>query len=235
MRLSTQFCITAFAVLICSNLSIAQQNQADESQEIFIASAHVSSYNAFIKFFSIHLTPTKAICGELPVTLSARISNSIILEAGAGPAFRDRVAQKIFDGKTLQHLSFQNKNATYNTGVIALFGMRYLLTKKVLEGFYANPEFSFAQRNVSYPIHQRVSNDKFDGHIREFNVRLLLGFDRALCPYADRIYYGGFFGFGMRRYDAVYFDGNNKIDPGTRRSVEMLPTLHLGYRIGYSF
>ena len=66
------------------------------------------------------------------------------------------------------------------------------------------------------------------------NVRVLLGYDRTWSDYSEHFFYGGYFGFGMRRYQADYFV-KNVDDPGVRKMAVATPTMHLGYRVGWKF
>jgi hypothetical protein len=209
------------------------QSVASVSQPDIFTPSFTRAARSFDKFVSVHVAPTKAICGELPVTLAMRLSYSWMVELGAGPSFRDRVSEKLFNGRKLQNLAFENSHASYDIGYAVYAGARYLLSKSVLQGFYVVPEISYVQRNASYPVH--ATPQSYDGRIREANARLLLGYDRAWCDYSQHVFYGGFFGCGLRRYDADYFNGSSTFDPGTQHTVETIPTLHLGYRVGYKF
>src|SRR5688572_12266055 len=116
MRLSTRLRFAKlFAVLFLTvafiHQAVAQSLTDNAEPDVFAKSFKESSTKAFKKFIGIHIIPTKVVAGELPVMLSMRVSPKWMVEIGAGPAFRDRVAEKVFDGKTLQLLSFENRNA----------------------------------------------------------------------------------------------------------------------------
>jgi len=240
MRLSTvAFCTLFLCFLFLTAAFQRAQAQTPAGsvaqQEVYRPATGETSVNTFRKFISVHVSPTKAVAGELPVMLGVRVSASWVIEAGAGPTFRDRVAQKLFDGKTLQQLPFLNRHAVYKPGYACYAGARYLIDKDVLRGFYVNPEIAFLHRNVSYPTNRNNGNGSYKGASNDVNVRLMLGYDRAWCGDSKHLVYGAFLGFGMRRYAARYYTSDVSYDPGVRRSVETIPTLHFGYRVGYKF
>ena len=90
--------------------------------------------------WSIHITPSKYLCGEMPVMVSKQIANALVVEAGVGPTFRDRIAEKMFNGK-FGNLEFID-NASYKLGYGVYAGVRYLPMRDVFTGFYVNCFFS---------------------------------------------------------------------------------------------
>lgn len=233
MAVSTRFqlLLPALLSLLFFISTVNAQNLASEEVYIPTGNGLVENSN---RDFSIHVTPTKYFCGELPLTVSKQISNALVVEVGGGPAFRDRVAEVLFTGDALQKLSFVNENACYKNGFGVQAGVRWLTNGDALEGFYVNPEVTFVTRDVDFPASLNGSPYLHQGNVTSYDVRLLLGYDRAVSSYSEHLFYGGFIGFGMRRYEADYFviDRN---DPGTRRGSETIPTLHLGYRLGWKF
>jgi len=188
----------------------------------------------FDRRFSIHVTPTKYACGELPLTVSKQISNALAVEVGGGPAFRDRVVEKLFTGDALQKLPFVNERSCHRSGFGVHAGVRWLTNADPLLGFYVNPEAALASRAVDYPAFVNGETGLYKGHVTSVDIRLLLGYDRALSSYSEHLFYGGFLGFGMRRYAADYF-AIDRNDAGSRRGTATIPTLHLGYRVGWKF
>lgn len=223
--------LACLSFFICISICNAQNFT---SEEVYSPNFGMGSLDQNNRAFSVHVTPTKYFCGELPVMICKQISNALVVELGGGPTFRDRVAEQLFNGDVLQNLPFISKSANYKTGFGVQAGVRYLISKSMLEGFYLNPEIGYTNRVVNYAAALNGRAYEYEGNETAMNIRLLLGYDRLMSSYSKHLFYGGYIGFGMRRYQANYFVIDNN-DPGTRSSTEMIPTMHLGYRLGWKF